>query len=71
LKKVTEKVLDDNKLKILEDDISLSSYDDILEYGIKKYYQNLKNFSDKFGISSESPALFVNGAFSEFGKVFF
>jgi len=68
LKKVTEKVLDDNKLKILEDDISLSSYDDILEYGIKKYYQNLKNFSDKFGISSESPALFVNGAYSEFGK---
>jgi len=71
LKKVTEKVLDDNKLKILEDDISLSSYDDILEYGIKKYYQNLKNFSDKFGFSSESPAFFVNGAYFEFGKVFF
>ncbi|ORX41875.1 hypothetical protein BCR36DRAFT_587674 [Piromyces finnis] len=66
LKKVTEKILDDNKLKLLDDDISLRNYDDILEYGIKKYYKELKNFSEKFGISSESPALFVNGAYSEF-----
>jgi UDP-glucose:glycoprotein glucosyltransferase len=68
LTKITEDILSDNKLKILDDDVLLSTYDDILEYGIKKYYNSLKEFNEKFAITSDSQALFVNGAYSEFSK---
>jgi len=68
LEKITESILEDNKLKILEDDITLSTYDDILEYGIKKYYNSIKEFNEKFAITSDSQALFVNGGYNEYSK---
>jgi len=68
LVKVTESILNDNKLKILDNDVILSTYDDILEYGIKRYYNNIKEYNEKFAITSESQGLFVNGGYNEFSK---
>jgi len=68
LKKAVERILSDSDLKVLNNELTLDNYDDILEYGIKKYYNNLKRFSEKFLLSPDNQGLFVNGAYSEYSN---